>query len=114
MAIGIPFRVCWHALQVIGSCLLLTSLLALIRRLTPDRVTSWTAFLLCAFGTGFGWLQALINPKILTGFSGHLRSFDLVQTDAFPAMVYWNMPHQTLSWAMSAAIFLLIHKAFSG
>ncbi len=114
MAVGIPFRVCWHALQGIGSCLLLVSLLALIRRLTPDRVTAWTAFLLCAFGTGFGWLQTLVNPTTVFYPLGRHKSFDLSQTDAFPFMAYWNAPQQPLSWAMSAAILLLMHKAISG
>ncbi len=114
MAVGIPFRVCWHGLQAIASCLLLTSLLALIRRLAPDRVTAWTAFLLCAFGTGFGWLQALIDPTTVFSPLGRHKSFDLSQTDAFPFMAYWNSPQQPLSWAMSAAILLLMHKAFSG
>ncbi len=112
MAIGVPFRVCWHAMQAIGSCLLLFSLLALIRRLTPRRDTAWTAFLLCAFGSGFGWLVAWIDPKFF--LRQELLSIDLYQTDAFPALAYWNMPHQPLSWAMLAAICLLMHKTFSG
>ncbi len=114
MAVGIPFRVCWHALQAIGSCLLLISLLALIRKLTPDRVTAWTAFLLCAFGTGFGWLQALVNPSAVFFTLDPRKSFDLAQTDAFPFMAYWNAPQQSFSWAMSAAILLLMYKALSG
>ncbi len=111
MAAGIPLRVSWHALQALGSCLLLTFLLALIRRLTPDRITAWTAFLLCAFGSGFGWLAALFDP---TFSHDALLTVDFFQTDAFPVMMYWHMPHLPLSWAMLLAIYLFMHMALSG
>ncbi len=111
MRLGVPFRVAYHVLGFLATGSLLACLLALIRRLTPDRATAWCAFLLCAFGSGFGWLVYLWSPDFL---GKKFRIIDLFQNDAFPVMTWWNSPHLIISWVLLVGIYLCIHKAFSG
>ncbi len=111
MRLGVPFRVAYHLLGFLATGALLACLLALIRRLTPDRATAWCAFLLCAFGSGFGWLVYFWSPDFL---GKKFRIIDLFQNDAFPVMTWWNSPHLIISWVLLAGIYLCIHKAFSG
>ncbi len=111
MRLGIPFRVACHLLGLLASGALLTCLLALARRLAPDRATAWCAFLLCSFGSGFGWLVYLWSPDFM---GKKFRIIDLFQNDAFPVMTWWNSPHLIISWLLLAGIYLCIHKAFGG
>jgi hypothetical protein len=111
MRLGIPFQATYHLLQLLAGGALLAALLALIRRLTADRATAWCAFLLCSFGSGFGWLLYLRSPEF---FDKKSRIIDLFQNDAFPVMMWWNSPHLILSWLLLAGIYLSIHKAFNG
>ncbi len=111
MRLGVPFRAAYHLLQFLATGALLACLLALIRRLTPDRTTAWCAFLLCSFGSGFGWLVYLWSPDFM---GKKFRIIDLFQNDAFPVMTWWNSPHLIISWVLLAGIYLCIHKAFRG
>lgn len=111
MALGLPFRAVYHLFQAVFGALLLWSLLALVRRLAPDRATAWCAFLLSVFGAGFGWAVRLVSPGFL---DATFRPIDLFQVDAFPAMGWWGFPHITLSWALVAAIYLCTLRAAAG